>query len=48
MRVKSLKVQNFTSLADVDLPDLPNLVVFIGKEQFGQVELDRRIGLAVL
>ena len=39
MRIKSLKVQNFTSLADIDLPDLPNLVVFIGKNSSGKSNL---------
>ncbi len=39
MRIKSLKVQHFTSLADIDLPDLPNLVVFIGKNSSGKSNL---------
>ena len=39
MRIKSLKVRNFTSLADIDLPDLPNLVVFIGKNSSGKSNL---------
>ena len=36
MRVKHLKVQNFMSLVDVDLSDLPNLVAFIGKNSSGK------------
>ena len=39
MRVKHLRVQNFTSLIDVDLRDLPNLVVFIGKNSSGKSNL---------
>ena len=39
MRIKSLKVRNFTSLADVDLRDLPNLVVLIGKNSSGKSNL---------
>ena len=39
MRVKHLRVQNFTSLVDVDLRDLPNLVVLIGKNSSGKSNL---------
>ena len=39
MRIKSLRVRNFTSLVDVDLHDLPNLVVFIGKNSAGKSNL---------
>ncbi len=36
MEVKHLRVQNFTSLIDVDLRDLPDFVVFIGKNSSGK------------
>ena len=36
MKVKHLRVQNFTSLIDVDLRDLPDFVVFIGKNSSGK------------
>ena len=39
MRIKSLRVRNFASLIDIDLPDLPNLVVFIGKNSAGKSNL---------
>ena len=39
MKVDRLIVRNFTSLADVDLIDLPNLVVFIGKNSSGKSNL---------
>ncbi len=39
MRIKSLRVRNFTSLVDVDLHNLPNLVVFIGKNSSGKSNL---------
>ena len=39
MRVKRFKVRNFTSLVDVDLADLPDLVVFIGKNSAGKSNL---------
>lgn len=45
MRIKSLKVRNFTSLADIDLPDLPNLVVFIGKNSSGKSNLIDAVAL---
>ena len=45
MRVEHFRVSNFTSLVDVDLPNLPNLVVFIGKNStvlsHGAIEADR-------
>ena len=39
MRVEHFRVRNFTSLVDVDLPNLPNLVVFIGKNSSGKSNL---------
>ena len=39
MIIKSLRVRNFTSLVDVDLHNLPNLVVFIGKNSSGKSNL---------
>ncbi len=39
MKVKHFKVRNFTSLIDVDLSDLPNLVVLIGKNSSGKSNL---------
>lgn len=39
MRVKHFGVRNLTSLIDVDLSDLPNLVVLIGKNSSGKSNL---------
>ena len=39
MRIKSLRVRNFTSLIDIDLHNLPNLVVLIGKNSVGKSNL---------
>ena len=39
MRVRHLSVRNFTSLLDIDLTDLPNLVVFIGQNSSGKSNL---------
>ena len=36
MRIKHLRIRNFTSLVNVELLDLPNLVVFIGKNSSGK------------
>ena len=39
MKVKHFKVRNFTSLIDVELSDLPDLVVLIGKNSSGKSNL---------
>ena len=39
MRVKHLRVRNFTSLLDIELSDLPKLVVFIGQNSSGKSNL---------
>ena len=39
MKVKHFRVQNFTSLIDIDLTNLPDLVVFIGKNSSGKSNL---------
>lgn len=39
MKIKHISVQNFKSLIDVELPDLPDLVVFIGKNSSGKSNL---------
>ena len=36
MRIKNLRIRNFTSLVDVKLSNLPNLVVLIGKNSSGK------------
>ena len=36
MRIKNLRIRNFTSLVDVELSNLPNLVVLIGKNSSGK------------
>ena len=36
MRIKYLRIRNFTSLVDVELSDLPNLVIFIGQNSSGK------------
>ena len=39
MKVKRLRVRNFTSLIDVEIGDLPNFVVLIGKNSSGKSNL---------
>ena len=39
MRIKDLRVRNFTSLIDVNLSNLPDLVVLIGKNSSGKSNL---------
>ena len=48
MRVKHLSIRNFTSLVDVDLRDLPNLVVFIGKNSSGKSNIIDAMALLFL
>ena len=45
MRVRNLRVRNFTSLLDIDLSDLPALVVFIGKNSSGKSNLINALDL---
>ena len=39
MKIKQIKIRNFTSLIDIQLSDLPNLVVLIGKNSSGKSNL---------
>ena len=48
MRFKQLKIRNFKSLADVDLRELPDLVVFIGKNSSGKSNLLDALALMFL
>ena len=48
MRIERLKVQNFTSLTNVELLDLPDLVVLIGKNSSGKSNLIDALALLLL
>ena len=48
LRIERFKVQNFTSLANVELLDLPDLVVLIGKNSSGKSNLIDALALFVL
>ena len=48
MRVKHLKVRNYTSLLDIELSDLPDLVVFVGKNSSGKSNLIDALALFFL
>ena len=48
MKIKDLKVKNFTSLADINLTNLPDLVVFIGKNSSGKSNIINAISLLFL
>ena len=48
MRLRQIKVRNFTSLVDVELSDLPDLVVLIGKNSSGKSNLIDAVALLLL
>ena len=45
MRIEQIEITNFASLKHVDLPDLPNLVVFVGKNSAGKSNIIDALGL---
>ena len=48
MRIKSLTIQGFLSLADVSLQDLPGLVVLVGKNSSGKSNIINALSLVFL